>query len=97
MFLSVTKEIRDLSNVIANISNEINKQGSGIWDMLKYFSTNRIENHDDIKVMEKAIESAHNINKELDNVINICNQLLSTQEKINTYLSKSTMEGDDLK
>lgn len=97
MFLSVTKAIRDLSNVIANISNEVNTQGGGIWDMLKYFSTNKIENHDDIKVMEEAIKSVHNINKELDNVIYVCNQLLNTQEKINTYLSKSTMEGDDLK
>lgn len=94
--LSLTKSVNKLSDVVTDISKEVSSSEGGIWKMLKYFSTNP-SSEKDIKVMEDAVRSIHNIHKELDDILTVCNDLLNLQGKINTYLSKSISEGDDLK
>ena len=97
--INLCDEVETLLETTRYISNEISGD-YGIRENIKYFVRNATSK-EDITYIENIIKSIGNINKKLDNILDVAKILMDIQTDINennkTYYSKIFREGDDLK
>ena len=97
--INLCDEVETLLDSTRYISNEISGD-YGIRENIKYFVRNA-SSKEDITHIENIIKGIGNINKKLDNILDVAKTLMDIQADINennkTYYSKILSEGDDLK
>ena len=97
--INLCDEIEDLLKISRYISDEVAGDNS-IRENISYF-VNNVSSMEGVKHIENIIKCIGNINRKLDDILDIAKTLMTKQEEITeynkTYLSRKFSKGDDLK
>ena len=97
--INLCDEIEGLLKISRYISDEVAGDNS-IRENIRYF-VNNTSSMEDVKHIENIIKCIGNINRKLDDILDIAKILMTKQEEITeynkTYLSRKFNKGDDLK